>query len=157
MDNRIDIELLSEDFNTVMQAFATIPQKMPFLTKLSKAELSDLQAMDDGQKPFVEKALEYGTNVPEINPGNEMLACGKRDNHLHTQLTQIMRETTILSEMVSDTRHLAGAEVFVLARFIYSDAKLQLKKKIPGMQSIVDDLGKLFNKQGNSVADKPAV
>jgi len=98
MDNRIDIELLSEDFNTVMQAFATIRQKMPFLTKLSKAELSDLQAMDDGQKPFVEKALEYGTNVPEINPGNEMLACGKRDNHLHTQLTQIMREHPFLAK-----------------------------------------------------------
>jgi len=156
MDNRIDIEMMQEELSTVMQAFATIREKMPFLVKLSKEELKGLLTMDDGRKPFVEKALEYATRIPEINPGAEMLASGKRDNDLHTQLTTVLQETAGLYEMVTDTRHLAGAEAFLLARFIYSDAKLKLKMKVPGMQSVVDDLGKLFKYQGSSVADKPA-
>ena len=52
MDNRIDIEMMQEELSTVMQAFATIKEKMPFLIKLSKEELKGLLTMDDGRKRF---------------------------------------------------------------------------------------------------------
>jgi hypothetical protein len=157
MDNKIDIQLNQADFDAVMQAFATIRTKLPFLTKLSKDDLNGLVIMEDGRKPFVDKALDYATRIADINPGDALLTFGKNDNQLHTQLTTVQQEATRLFEMVSDTRRLAGAEAFVLARFIYMDAKLKLKMKVPGMQAVVDDLGKLFKSQGNAIPVTPTV
>ncbi|MCK9618745.1 MAG: hypothetical protein M0R21_13030 [Lentimicrobiaceae bacterium] len=156
MDNKIDIQMTQEVYDEVMKAFATIKEKMPFLTKLSKEEVDNLLIMDERRKPFVDKALEYATRIPDINPGAELLAHGKNDNQLHTQLTTLLQEANRLSEMITDTRRLAGAEAFVLARFIYMDAKMKLKMKVPGMQSIVDDLGRQFDAQGNFTAKPKA-
>jgi hypothetical protein len=64
--------------------------------------------------------------------------------NLYSGLSIIENELNQLVEMVRDTKQLAGAEAYEVSRFIYMKAKMALKMKEPGMQAIVDELGKLY-------------
>ena len=100
--------------------------------------------LDDGRKPFTEKAYEYAARNEAVNPGPELIAAGLKDLKLYSSLSIIERELMQLLEMVRDTKQLAGSESYETARFIYMKAKMALKMKSPGVQTIVDELGKLY-------------
>jgi len=61
------------------------------------------------------------------------------------------------SEMVSDTRMVAGAELYEFARVAYKMAKISASIGTPGTQSIVDDLGRLYANNGKSNPVNPVV
>jgi hypothetical protein len=75
----------------------------------------------------------------------------QKDLALYTKLQTVERELIRLSEMVSDTRMLAGAELYQFARVTYKMSKIAASLNVPGIKSIVDDLGSLFATQGKTV------
>ena len=150
MENKIDVSVNQETQTQILQGVATLKTLMPFLIKLSKKQREALHKLSDGRKPFTEKGLYYGTNNADLNPGTELLEACNNDFTLYSFLNNVEKELLQLLEMVRDTKQLAGAEALTVASFIYSVAKLKLKLGAPGMQSIVDDLGKLFEQSSDA-------
>jgi len=144
MENRIDVAFNEESKNQILQGILGLRSLLAFLIKLSEADRKSLQLLDDGRKPFTEKAHELATRNAIINPGDALLTACEHDLNLYSGLSIIENELLQLLEMVHDTKQLAGAEAYEVSRFIYMKAKMALKMKEPGMQAIVDELGKLF-------------
>ena len=157
MENRIDVAFNEESKNQILQGILGLRSLMAFLIKLSEADRKSLQLLDDGRKPFTEKAHELATRNATINPGDALLTACEHDLNLYSGLSIIENELRQLLEMVHDTKQLAGAEAYEVARFVYMKAKMALKMKEPGMQAIVDELGKLFKQTtATDSSEKPA-
>ena len=150
MSNQIAAVLSDQDLDAVLSAIATIRQKLPFLVKLSPAQKKATAMLEDGRIPFANKALEYASREVSISPNPALLEEAKKDSQLYNKLQSVDRELARLSEMVSDTRMLAGAELYEFARFVYKMSKISASIGTPGTKSIVDDLGKLYAGYGNS-------
>lgn len=153
MENKIDVTISEELKNQLLESISGMRTKLPFLIKLSENDKLSVQAMDDGRRPFTEKAHEMASRNAAINPGDALLAAAAKDLNLYAALSAIESELAQLLEMVTDTKQLAGAEAYELSRFIYMKSKMALKMKEPGMQTVVDELGKLF-KQSVSKDEK---
>lgn len=144
MNNRIDAEISPDGMNKIEQAINSIKAEMPFLIKLSDKERKGMALMDDGRRPFVEKSFDLAARNPILDPGIGLIDAGKKDLDLFLSLNSLKNELEQMLEMVSDTRQLAGAEAYEMARFIYMKAQMAVKMKEPGSQSLTDELGKLF-------------
>ncbi|MCL6102435.1 MAG: hypothetical protein M1292_08090 [Bacteroidetes bacterium] len=147
MDNRINVVLPPENRESIFQAVRNVKNGLPFLVKLSKAERDALLKIDDGRKPFVEKSIELATRNAELDPGLGLLADAPKDVDLYSFLFTLENDLNQLLESVRDTKQLAGAEAFKVARLVYDKAKMNVKLGIPGSQAIVDELGKLFKQK----------
>lgn len=154
MSNQISAQLSAEDLQEVLQAIATIQQKLPFLLKLSKSVKKSTSMLNDKRIPFATKALDYATRVPDLNPNPNLLVEAQKDNELFNKLQSVDRELQQLSEMVSDTRMLAGAELYDFARIVYQMSKISVSLGKPGSQTIVDDLSLLYTAQGKPKVSK---
>lgn len=152
MSNQISTQFSDEDLNDVLQAITTIRQKLPFLVKLSADDKKKTAMLDDGRAPFASKALDYASREASISPNPILLEEAMMDSILYGKLQSVDRELARLSEMVSDTKMLAGAELYEFARVVYKMAKISASLGTPGTQSIVDDLGRLYASNGSSNA-----
>lgn len=158
MSNQISAQLSEEALNEILQAINTIKLKLPFLVKLSIDDKKKTAMLDDGRIPFASKALDYASREPSISPNPLLLTEAQTDNNLFVKLQKVDRELARLSEMVSDTRMLAGAELYEFARIVYKMSKISASLDVPGTKSIVDDLGKLYAGNGSTdAATKPTV
>ena len=86
---------------------------MAFHIKLSEADRKSLQLLDDGRKPFTEKAHELATRNAAINPGDALLTACEHDLNLYSGLSIIENELQQLLEMVHDTKQLADRKSVV--------------------------------------------
>ena len=154
MENRIEAELSGEDLSAVITAIGTIREKMPFLVRLTVEEKKSMVMMDDGRSPFTQKAIGYAGSEGALNPNDTLLGMAQKDISLYTTLGTVEREVNRLAEMVRDTRMLAGAEAYETARVIYKMAKIAASMNVPGTQTIVEDLGKLYKEQGKQSQDE---
>lgn len=154
MSNQISTQFSDEDLNDVLQAITTIRQKLPFLVKLSADDKKKTAMLDDGRAPFASKALDYASRETSISPNPLLLKEAKLDSNLFGKLQSVDRELARLSEMVTDTKMLAGAELYEFARVVYKMAKISASLGNPGTQSIVDDLGRLYASNGSSNSPK---
>lgn len=150
MANQINVQLSDDDLDEVLQAIANIRQKLPFLVKLSADDKKKTAMLDDGRTPFASKALDYASRESSISPNPLLLEEAQKDSNLFGKLQTVDRELARLSEMVSDTRMLAGAELYEFARVVYKMSKISASLDVPGTKSIVDDLGKLYAGNGSS-------
>jgi hypothetical protein len=147
----ISAELPDEGLEAVLQAIATFRQKLPFLVLLPAGDKKSSPMLDEGRVPFALKAVEYASREKAISPNPPLLHEAQKDLALFTRLQTVERELSRLSEMVSDTRMLAGAELYQFARVTYKMSKIVASLNVPGTKSIVDDLGILFTGQGKTV------
>jgi len=157
MSNKVDTQLSGEEKNEILQLIVALKSKMPFLIKLTNDDRKTMIFMDDGRKPFANKSFDYANRNADVNPGAEMVAAGNRDLDMFSFLSVVESELGQMHEMVHDTRQEAGSEAFEVARFIYMKAKMALAMKVPGMKTIVDDLGKLFKTSSSGNGDTPTV
>jgi len=59
-------------------------------------------------------------------------------------------ELQSLAEMLNDARTAAGSDAYQAALSVYNSAKGAAKQGVPGTQTIVDEMGKLFEGQRNN-------
>ncbi len=157
MKNLINAVLPDEKRNEFLQTLLILRGMLPFLIKLSKDERAGMQMMEDGRKPFVQKAFDFADNEPEASPGAALVADARKDLDLFQGLEMLELELSRLTEMVHDTRQLAGAEAYKVALIIKKKAMLANVMGVPGMQTIVDELAKLFKMSGGgTVPENPA-
>jgi len=85
---------------------------MAFHIKLSEADRKSLQLLDEGRKPFTEKAHELAARNTAINPGDALLTACQHDLNLYSGLSVIENELLQLLEMAHDYKQLSGAEAY---------------------------------------------
>ncbi len=71
-ENRISASLAPADKEAVMQAIATIREKLPFLVDLTTEERRTMLKMGDKSRAFVSKALEVATQNPNSGLTQEL-------------------------------------------------------------------------------------
>ncbi len=150
MSDYISTSFSSEDEQKALALIAELKALLPFCLKLSAQERKSIPKLDDGRLPFVDKSLNFGRQQPMVVPPFTPLDELTKDVSLFSSLRRVSLELSTLAEMVNDTRTAAGSDAYQAALSIYNSAKGAAKMNIPGTQTIVDELGKLFVNQGTT-------
>ena len=156
MANLISATFTEENERQAMELLAQLKALFPFGIKLSADQKKRIPKLDDARIPFVEKGLFYGEQQPLVVPPYTNLGECKLDLEFFKATRRVGAELASIAEMVSDTRMAAGSDAYQAALSIYSSAKNAAKQGVPGTQSIVDDMGKLFEGQGNKAPEAKA-
>lgn len=154
MSNYISASLSIEDQKKALDLIAQLRTVFGFGIKLSGEQKKTMPKIDDTRLPFVEKGIQYGKQEPRIVPPYTDLDEYTKDLELYKSMAAVERELSSLTEMVVDSRTAAGSDAYQAALSIYSSAKGAVKMGIPGTQSMVDEMSKLFGGQGNFKAVK---
>jgi hypothetical protein len=156
MANLISATFTEENERQAMELLAQLKALFPFGIKLSADQKKRIPKLDDARIPFAEKGLFYGEQKPLIVPPFTNLGEYKVDLEFVKATRRVGAELASIAEMVSDTRMAAGADAYQAALSIYGSAKSAAKQGVPGTQTIVDEMGKLFDGQGNKASEAKA-
>ncbi len=135
----------------VIQKVREIEALLPFIVNLTLEEKRTLPKMGKKTLAFVERAMGYAQKERDLVPPYLDPLELNSDILLAKQLIDIMEVINPLAEKVSDTYHACGAEAYAAARVFYNSAKAASKGNLPGIDTIVKDLGERFKK---SMSDK---
>ena len=155
MSNYVSASLSDENKAKALELITQLKALFPFGLKFTPEQRKTMTRIDDARLPFTEKALQFGSQEPRIVPPYTDLDELSRDLMLYKSMAQIERELLSLTETIVDTRVAAGTDAYQASLSIYNSAKGAAKNGIPGTQSIVDDLKKLFANQGTNTTKKP--
>jgi hypothetical protein len=143
-DNRISANLSPGDREAVMQAIATIREKLPFLVDLTTEDRRTIVKMGDKSRAFVSKALEVATQNPNFLPRSFDLEEMRRDLGLYEALYPVLLSLTQLQELVDDTCIAAGSEAYAAALAVYTYAKAS--GDVAGLDAVIDEMGRRFTR-----------
>ncbi|MEH2199283.1 hypothetical protein [Nostoc sp.] len=144
-ENRISASLAPADKEAVMQAIATIREKLPFLVDLTPEERRTMLKMGDKSRAFVSKALEVATQNPNFLPRSFDLEEMRRDLALFESLYPVFLSLTQLQELVDDTCIASASEAYAAALAVYSYAKAS--GDVTGLDGVIDEMGRRFNRR----------
>ena len=144
-ENRISASLAPADKEAVMQAIATIREKLPFLIDLTTEERRTMLKMGDKSRAFVSKALEVATQNPNFLPRSFDLEEMRRDLTLFESLYPVLLSLTQLQELVDDTCIASASEAYAAALAVYSYAKAS--GDVTGLDAVIDEMGRRFNRR----------
>jgi hypothetical protein len=142
--------------DALLQAIATIKEKLPFLIDLTTEERQALPKMGDKSRAFVSKALEVATQNPEFLPRSFDLEEMRKDVQLFEALYPLLLSLTQLQELVDDTTLAVGSEAFTAALQVYNYAKVS--GHVAGLDAVVAEMGQRFaRKPRKAKAEKTAL
>ncbi|MBD2346135.1 hypothetical protein [Anabaena subtropica] len=148
-NNRASTKLSPADKEAVMNAIATIKEKLPFLIDLSTEERKSLPKLGDKSRAFVTKALEIATQNPDFLPRSFDLDEMRQDIELFEALYPILLSLTQLQELVDDTSVAVGSEAYAASLMVYNYAKASGRGA--GLDSMIDDLGRRFARKSKKI------
>lgn len=151
-NNRASAKLSPADKEAVMNAIATIKEKLPFLIDLSTEERKSLPKLGDKSRAFVTKALEIATQNPDFLPRSFDLDEMRQDIELFEALYPILLSLTQLQELVDDTSVAVGSEAYAASLMVYNYAKASGRGA--GLDSMIDDLGRRFARKSKKYNHK---
>ncbi len=152
--NRISASISKADREAVMQAIATIKEKLPFLVDLTIEERKSLPKLGDKSRGFVSKALEIAAQNPDFLPRSFDLDEMRRDVELFEALYPILLSLTQLQELVDDTFVAVGSEAYAAGLMVYNYAKASGKGT--GLDVALDDMGRRFTRKSAKKQSQPS-
>ena len=99
----VSATLAQADRDAVMQAVATIKEKLPFLIDMTPTDRKALPKLGDKSRAFVSKALEVATQNPDFLPRSFNLEEMRKDVQLFEALYPLLLSLTQVQELVDDT------------------------------------------------------
>lgn len=152
--NRVSATLSQDDQEALLNALATIRQKLPFLLGLNPDERRALPRLGDKSRAFVTKALEVATQNPDFLPRSFDIEEMKQDARLFEAMYPLLLSLTQLQELMEDTTTVVGSEAYAAALLVYSYAKTSGRNT--GLDSAVDDMSQRFARKASRVAVTPS-
>ncbi|MCC5627069.1 hypothetical protein [Nostoc sphaeroides] len=140
--------------DAVLQAIATIKEKLPFLIDLTNEERKALPKMGDKSRAFVSKALEVATQNPEFLPRSFDLDEMRKDVQLFEALYPVLLSLSQLQELVDDTSLAVGSEAYAAALQVYNYAKASGQGA--GLDGVVEEMGQRFARKSRKVKPQAA-
>ena len=145
----ISATLTQADRAAVMDAIATIKDRLPFLVDLSVEERKALPKMGDKSRAFVSKALEVAIQNPDFLPRSFDLDEMRKDVQLFEAIYPLVMALAQLQELMDDTYTLVGSEAYAAALQVYNYAKASGQGS--GLDAAVDELGQRFARKSKRV------
>jgi hypothetical protein len=148
----IDAAVSAADLQAIKDAFATIKEKLPFLTNLTVDERRATFKAGSGSLAFVQKTLTAAETYSQVLPDSFDKAAFRRDVELFGVLTQINTDADSLTSQIDDTRLATGGEAMKAATQVYR--LLQASEEIvPGLKTVVEELSERFQRAGKAKAE----
>jgi len=144
VENKISVQMDPSSIERILAAIGVINAEMPFLQNLTTNERINLLKMGDKTVSFVNKALEYAKQNPQVVPSFLDVAEMEKDVVLINSLVKVLYPVQQIVEKMDDTTMLAGSEAYSAALVFYNAAKGAAKAGVPGMKTLVDDLSSRF-------------
>jgi hypothetical protein len=152
--NRVSAALSQEDQDALLNAVATIRQKLPFLLGLSPDERRTLPRLGDKSRAFVTKALEVATQNPDFLPRSFDIDEMRQDVRLFDAMYPLLLSLTQLQELLDDTTTVVGSEAYAAALLVYGYAKTSGRNT--GLDAAVDDMSQRFARKAARTAAAPS-
>lgn len=146
--NRVNATMTAAQVTAVKTALQTILTNMPFLVGLTTDERITLPKINVGNKAFAEDTLAAVENNASVLPPYVNAVHMRNDLVLYTQLDEISALVRQLHERIDDTQMLAGSEAYVNALAAYRLFISAADAGLPGMDTVVAQLGTRFAGQG---------
>lgn len=143
----ISAELSAEDQQAVLDALATVREKLPFLLALSPEERKSVPKMGDKGRGFVAKSLEVAKQNPDILVRSFDVEEFERDLALVDALTPVLLAVQSLHEMIDDTTLAVASDAYLSALEVYGAAK---RAKVPGVDELAASMGRRFKRTRSS-------
>lgn len=147
--NKISVELTAQektDLETAIAAIRTILE--PKMINLTPAERKELGSIGNERLHWVHKVKEYMTQNPNVVPFFVDATEHDKDFQLFNNLTPYVNQLAQLTDMVSDTKLLAGYDIFQNSLSVYNYIGLLAQQQnIPGITPIYEDLRTEFLNQ----------
>lgn len=151
IQNSIDATLQDATMLRLVAFIQQMEGDLPFLISLTPEDRQALQSVADARLPYVLKCLAYCVEHREnIGMTIEDLAELQANARLFDQLTELVALVEDIYVGLRDTQMQAGAIFYRLTRGAHGQLKIAHKKGRPGMESILTELDKLFEGQGNT-------
>jgi len=135
-------ELLPEQQEAVLKAFADIQAQLPFLIDLSTEDRRGLPKMGDKSRAFVDQGLALATQNEGILPRAFDLDEYRADVEMVRKMEPIMMTMRQLMKKMEDTFLAAGSDAYTQTLHVYQAAKLAGKDG--SLDEHLDSLGKRF-------------
>jgi hypothetical protein len=152
--NRVSATLSQEDQDALLNAVATIRQKLSFLLGLNPDERRTLPRLGDKSRAFVTKALEVATQNPDFLPRSFDIDEMKQDVRLFDAMYPLLLSLTQLQELLDDTTTAVGSEAYAAALLVYGYAKTSGRNT--GLDAAVDDMSQRFARKAARTAAAPS-
>jgi hypothetical protein len=141
----ISLNIPAADLEAIKAAIATLKAKLlPHLVTLTTQERKELPKMGDKTSAFVQKALEYSQQYPDLVPNYLDLEAFAIDVQAVFQLRELAQGLVPLTDALEDSLMLSGSEAYQAALVFYHNAKNAAKVKTPNATTIYDDLSIRF-------------
>ena len=114
------------------------------LFNLTADERQSLRTMGDKSMAFVQKALEYGENNPDLLPNYLDLPEAQKDYALSRDLYSVLQQVDVLKRSVEDAMMVVGSEAYDAALIYYNSIKAASRGNVPGAEAIYNDLQQRF-------------
>ena len=154
--NRVHATLGKDAVNNILRELSRLEAQMPMLQNLNSRERAQVVALGDGNRSFVEDAVEMLQRHPELLPGYVTPEEVVHDYQLYQELDQIARAMTSLLQKVNDTRRLAGGEAMQGALIFYRSVRHASQMGVANSKALYDELKTRFVGQGRA-ADSDAM
>lgn len=135
-----------------IRALHTLP--MPYLKALSPEERRELPRMGDMTFGFVQKALNYCRQNPELVPQYLDVDEFEIDFQGYQRVRSLYQPLLQVTDALSDTMTLSGSEAYSAALVFYNSSKSAMRMKIQKAEAVFKDLCAGFprGKRGNGDA-----
>lgn len=143
-ENRISATLTDQEVEAIRSLLQQIDYSMPFLKSLTPIERQTLPKGSDKSFSFMDKSLDQSQHNPQFVPPFLDVFEFDKDTDLSEKLLSIARPMRMLLEKIEDTAMLARSEAYLAALLFYQSVKAAAKMKVPGAQTIYDDLKRRF-------------
>ncbi|MBL0309311.1 MAG: hypothetical protein IPP77_06465 [Bacteroidetes bacterium] len=159
LDNLISIQFDASEIATIESALssieATIAAKMVNLTPEQSQQYGKI---GNETEFFITKTRTYMGSLPVIIPS--FLNVTEMDNDLAARdaMKPLLQRMNSITESMSDTSRLLGADIFHAAIAVYRNTKFLSGQNVPGTTSIYNDLKAQFpgGGSGPNPPDDPA-
>jgi hypothetical protein len=141
----ISLNIPAADLEEIKAAIAVLKTKLqPHLKDLTPQDRQELPKMGDKTSAFVQKALEYGQQYPDLVPSYLDLQAFAIDVQAIVLLREMAQGLVPLTDALEDSLMLSGSEAYQAALLFYNNAKNAAKAKMTNAASVAEDLSARF-------------
>jgi hypothetical protein len=145
-DNKISASLSAQDMTDIMDAFATIKAKLPFLINLTPEEKRRMPNISTERGGMVDTFTSEMGLHPELIPTYVDMPELAIDTALFTQLETIRSCANELCEGINDTHQALGSDMYLAFLSFYNNVKQAAKRAVVGADSIFQNLRRFFQR-----------
>ena len=151
VQNLVSASIASETKDEILREIADIRTKLGFLLNLQSSEVASLVKAGKEFIPFIDGCHSVAKAHPEILSGVFDKQEFDRDFQLSRDLGEVAEALGQLNEGVAHTLTAIRSDALMAAFDIYSAVKMN-KSRVPGLNSVADNLGRYFQKSPRASA-----